>query len=82
MWPCCDNTSSDDDEHNTDNNLLLLFPDVDIAPALFAGFSEIDVLHIALGWRFALEFFTISQQYCPSPDLEPPHFEAVHEPLL
>ena len=82
MWPCCDYTSSDDDEHNTDNNFLLLFADVDIAPALLARLSELDVLYIALGCRFALDIFTISQQYCPSPDLEPPPYDAVLEPLL
>ena len=54
MWPRCDFTSTDDDEHNTDNNnLLLLFADVDIAPVLLAGLSEVDVLYIALGCRFA-----------------------------
>ena len=63
MWPCCDFTSSDDDEHKTDNNFLLLFADVDITPTLLEGLSEVDVLHIALGCRFALEIFTISQQY-------------------
>ena len=57
-------TLSDDDEHNTDNNFLLLFADVDVAPALLAGLSELDVLYIALGCRFALDIFTISQQYC------------------
>ena len=36
--------------------------------------SEIDVLHIALGCRFALVIFTISQQLSPTPDHEPlPH---------
>ena len=50
-------TSSDDDEHNTDSNFLLLFADVDIAPALLAGLSEVDVLRIALGCRFALDIF-------------------------
>ena len=50
-------TSSDDDEHNTDNYFLLLFADVDIAPALLAGLSEVDVLYIALGCRFALDIF-------------------------
>ena len=63
MWPCCDFTSSDDDEHNTDNNFLLLFADVDITPTLLEGLPEGDVLHIALGCRFALDIFTISQQY-------------------
>ena len=76
MWPCCDYTSSDGDEHNTDNNFLLLFADVDIAPALLAGLFEVDVLYISLGCRFALDIFTISQQYCPSPDLEPPPLDS------
>ena len=74
VWPCCDDTSSDDDEHNTDNPLLLLFADADIAPALLAGLSDVDVLYIALGCRFALDIFTVAQQYRPLPDLEPlPH---------
>ena len=55
MWPCCDFTSSDDDEHNTDNNLLLLFADVDITLTLLEGLTEVDVLLIALGCRFALD---------------------------
>ena len=49
---------------------------------LLASLSEVDVLCIALGCRLALVIFTASQQYCPSPDLEPPPFEAVLEPLL
>ena len=74
MWPCCDITSSDDDEHNTDSNFLLLFADVDITPTLLEGLTEVDVLHIALGCRFALDIFTISQQHSPTPDHEPlPH---------
>ena len=44
--------------------------------------SEVDVLQIALGCRLALDMITISQHYCPSPDLEPPPFDAVLEPLL
>ena len=63
MWPCCDFTSSDDDEHNTENNFLLMFADVDIMPTLLEGLSEVGVLHIALGCRFASDIFTISQQY-------------------
>ena len=67
MWPCCDFTSSDDDEHNTDNNFLLLL-------FLLEGLTEVDVLHIALGCRFALDILTISQQPSPTPDHEPlPH---------
>ena len=62
MWPCCDFTSSDDDEHNTDNNFFLLSADVEITLTLFEGLSEIDVPHIALGCRFTLDIFTISQQ--------------------
>ena len=74
MWPCCDFTSSDDDEHNTDNNFLLLFADIAITPTLLEGLPDVDVLHIALGCRFALEIFTISQQLSHTPDHEPlPH---------
>ena len=57
MWPCCDITSSDDDEHNTDSSFLLLFADVDITPTLLEGLTEVDVLHIALGCRFALDIY-------------------------
>ena len=64
---CFYDTSSDDDEHNTDNTLLLLYADVDIAPALLAGLSEVDELMIALGCRFALNIFTIAQQDRPPP---------------
>ena len=74
MWPCCDFTSSDDDEHNTDNNFFLLFADVGITPALLEGLTEVDVLHIALGCRFALDVFTISQQPPSTTDPVPlPH---------
>ena len=74
MWPCCDFTSSDDDEHNTDNNFLLLFTDVGITPTLLEGLTEVDVLHKALGCRFALDIFTISQQPPSTPNPEPlPH---------
>ena len=75
MWPCCDFTSSDDDEHNTDNNFLLLFADVDITPTLLEDLTEVDVLHIALGFRLALDIFTISQQLSPTPDHEPLHHD-------
>ena len=71
MWPCCDFTSSDDDEHNTDNIFLLLFADITITPTLLEGLTEVDVLRIALGCRFALEMFTISQCHSPAPDPEP-----------
>ena len=74
MWPCYDFTSSDGDEHNTDNNFLLLFADVGITPTLLEGLTEVDVLHIALGCRFALDIFTISQRLSPTLDHEPlPH---------
>ena len=74
MWPCCDITSSDDDEHNIGSNFLLLFAGVGITPILLEGLTEVDVLHIALGCRFALDIFTISKQYSPTPDHEPlPH---------
>ena len=72
MWPCCDLV--DDDEHNTGSNFLLLFADVGITPTLLEGLTEVDVLHTALGCRFALDIFTISQQHPPTPDHEPlPH---------
>ena len=63
MWPCCDFTSSDDDEHNTDTNFLLLFADIGIMPTLLDGLTDVDVLHIALGCRFALDIFAVSQHY-------------------
>ena len=78
MWPCCDYTSSDD-EHNTDNEFLLLLAEV---PTLLAGLSEVDVLRIAIGCRFALDIFTISQQYSLTPDLEPPLPDSGLKPLL
>ena len=82
MYPCCDYTSSDDAEHNADNKFLLLFADIDITPDLLAGLSDVDVLRIALGCRFALDIFTISQQYCPSPVHGPPLYDDELEPLL
>ena len=51
-----------------------LFADVDITPTLLEGLTEVDVLHIALGCRFALDIFTISKRRSPAPDHEPlPH---------
>ena len=74
MWPCCDFISSDDDEHNTDHNVLLCFANIAITPTLLEGLSEVDVVHIALGCRFALDILAISQQLSPTPDHEPlPH---------
>ena len=47
--------------------------EVDELPVL-EGLTEVDVLHIALGCRFALDIFTISQRHFPTPDHEPlPH---------
>ena len=48
------------------------FADTGIMPTLLEGLTDVDVLHIALGCRFALDIFTISQQYSPA---------TVHEPL-
>ena len=76
MWPCSDITSSDDDEHNTDSNFLLLFANVGITPTLLEGLTDVDVLHIALGCRLALDIFTISQQYSSAPD----HVPLPHDP--
>ena len=73
MWPCCDFTSSDDDEHNTDSNFLLLFSDIGIMPTLLDGLTDVDVLHIALGCRFALDILTVSQHYSSTLGLGP-HF--------
>ena len=71
MWPCCDFTSSDDDEHNTDSSFLLLFADIGIMPTLLDGLTDVDVLHIALGCRFALDILTVSQHYSSALELDP-----------
>ena len=42
---------------STDNNFLLLIGDDAITPTLLEGRTEVDVLHIALGCRFALDIF-------------------------
>ena len=65
MFPYCDFTSSDEDEHNTDNNFLLLFADIGITPNLLDGLNDVDVLHIALGCRFAWDILTVSK-HCAS----------------
>ena len=78
MWPCCDITSSDDDEHNTDSNFLLLFADIGIMPTLLDGLTDVDVLHIAFGCRFALDIFTVSQHYSSALEHEP----LPHDPVL
>lgn len=69
MWPCCDFTSSDDDEHNTDNQLLLMFAGSSNLLNLLDGLTDVEVLHIALSCRFALDILTVSQ-HSPSA-LEP-----------
>ena len=68
MWPCCDFTSGDD-EHNTDSSFLLLFADIGITPTLLDGLTDVDVLHIALGCRFALDIHTVSQHYSSTLEL-------------
>ena len=68
MWACCDDTSSDD-VHNTSNTFLLLCADL-IAPVLQAGLTEVDELKVVLGCRFALDVFTIQQDYLMT-DQEP-----------
>ena len=40
-------------------------------PTLLEGLTEVDVLHIAFGCRFALDMFTILQQLSPTPNHEP-----------
>ena len=52
--------------------------DVGITPTLLEGLTEVDVLRIALGCSFALDIFTISQQYSSRPDHEP----LLHDPEL
>ena len=42
-----------------------------LRPTLLEGLTDVDVLHIALGCRFALDIFAISQQHSPTPDHEP-----------
>ena len=71
MLPGCDFTSSDEDEHNTDNNFLLLFADIGIMPNLLDGLNDVDVLHIALGCRFALDILIVSQHYASTLELDP-----------
>ena len=71
MLPGSDFTSSDEDEHNTDNNFLLLFADIGIMPNLLDGLNDVDVLHIALGCRFALDILTVSQHYASTLEIDP-----------
>ena len=61
--------SSGDDEHNTDSSFLLLFVDIGITPTLLDGLTDVDVLHIALGCRFALDILTVSQHYSSTLEL-------------
>ena len=42
-----------------------------LRPLCLRAVTEVDVLHIALGYRFALDMLTISQQHSPTPDHEP-----------
>ena len=51
--------------------LLILFADVGITPTLLEGLTEVDVLHIALGCRFALDILTVSQHYSSALELDP-----------
>ena len=54
--------------------ISFLLADVGITPTLLEGLTEVGVLHIALGCRFALDIFTTSQQHSPTPYHEPlPH---------
>ena len=54
--------------------IAISFLFADLTPTLLEGVTEVDVQHIALGCRFALDIFTISQQLSPTPDHEPlPH---------
>ena len=71
MLPGCDFTSSDEEEHNTDNNFLLLFADIGLMPNLLDGLNDVDVVHIALGCRFALDILTDSQHYASTLELDP-----------
>ena len=75
---CSDITSSDGDAHNTGSNFVLLFADIGIMSTLLEGLTDVDVLHIALGCRFVLDIFTISQQYSPALD----HEQLPHDPEL
>ena len=50
---------------------LLLFVDIGIAPTLLDGLTDVDVLHIALGCRFALDILTVSQHYSSTLELDP-----------
>ena len=61
---------------------LLLFADIAITPTLLEGLSEIDVLHMALGCRFALDISRFRSNFplhlIPShfpTILSSPHFE-------
>ena len=40
-------------------------------PTLIDGLTDVDVLHIALGCRFALDIFTVSQHYSSALELDP-----------
>ena len=55
---------------------LLLFADAFTAPALLSHLSELDELTVALSCRFALDIFTVAQQYQPLPESD----LLVHDP--
>ena len=40
-------------------------------PTLLDGLNDVDVLHIALGCRFALDILTVSQHYSSTLELDP-----------
>ena len=42
-----------------------------IMPSLLDGLTDVDVLHIALGCRFALDILTVSQHYSSALELDP-----------
>ena len=49
----------------------LLFVDIGITPTLLDSLTDVDVLHIALGCRIALDILTVSQHYSSTLELGP-----------
>ena len=47
------------------------FANIGIMPSLLGGLTDVDVLHIALGCRFALDILTVSQHYSSALVLDP-----------
>ena len=78
MWACCDDASSDDEVHNTSNASLLLCEDALIASVLLGGLTDLDELKVSLGYRFALDVFTIIKKGHPIADQE----RAIDDPEL